>query len=50
MTPVVCDPTVQSIWLAVSKEVEEKWGVVNSKKMGVKSSVPCACGAVLLSI
>ena len=24
--PWSCDPTVQSIWLAVSKEVEEKGG------------------------
>ena len=33
--PWSCDPTVQSIWLAVSKEVEEK-GMANSKKIKIK--------------
>ena len=46
--PWSCDPTVQSIWLAVPEEVEEKGGAIFLKKG--KSSVPCACGAVLLAM
>ena len=47
--PWSCDPTVQSIWLAVPEEVEEKGGGAIFLKKG-KSSVPCACGAVLLAM
>ena len=47
--PWSCDPTVPSIWLAVSKEVEEKGDGAIFLKKG-KSSVPCACGAVLLAM
>ena len=47
--PWSCDHTVQSIWLAVPEEVEEKGGGAIFFKKG-KSSVPCACGAVLLAM
>ena len=47
--PWSCDPAVQSIWLAVPEEVEEKGGGAIFFKKG-KSSVPCACGAVLLAM
>ena len=47
--PWSCDPTVQSIWLAVPEEVEEKGGGAIFLTKG-KSSVPCACGAVLLAM